>query len=71
MAETTETHRGRQFNQKMKPVIVLSYLRRNTDEDHVSSAKDIIDYLRNDCGITADRRSIYSDIAEITGCRAR
>ncbi len=65
MPEIINPHHGRQPNQKMKPFIVMQYLRRNTDEDHTCSSTDIIDYLKNECGITADRRSIYRDIAEI------
>lgn len=64
MAEK-ETHHGKRNNQKMKPFIVMKFLQRNTDENHSCSAKDIIDYLWNECGITADRRSIYRDIEEI------
>ena len=55
---------GRKFNQKMKPYLVYDFLLRNTDEDHVVDASDIIAYLK-DLGITAERRSIYSDIAEM------
>ena len=55
---------GRKFNQKMKPYLVYDFLLRNTDEDHVVDANDIIAYL-SELGITAERRSIYSDIAEM------
>ena len=65
MAEKKEAHHGKQPNQKMKPFIVMQYLQRNTDENHTCSSTDIIDYLNNECGISADRRSIYRDIAEI------
>ena len=65
MAEKKEAHHGKQPNQKMKPFIVMQYLQRNTDENHTCSPTDIIDYLNNECGISADRRSIYRDIAEI------
>ena len=50
---------------KLKPYAVLQYLMKYTDENHVAPAKDIVDYLENDCGIQAERRSIYKDIAEI------
>lgn len=35
----------------------------NSDENHSVSAGDIIDYLREECSIEAERRSIYRDIA--------
>lgn len=59
-----EAKHGRKFNQKMKPYLVYDFLLRNTDEDHVVDAGEIIAYL-SELGITAERRSIYSDIAEM------
>jgi hypothetical protein len=56
--------KGKRDNQKMKPYLVMEYLIKNTDESHYKSAADIIAYL-NDCGIEAERRSIYKDIEEI------
>ena len=55
---------GKKPNQKLKPYLVQQYLLRNTDEDHLVDAADIIAFLE-DCGITAERRSIYRDIEDI------
>lgn len=55
---------GKKPNQKLKPYLVLQILMEHTDEDHVLCADEIIDYL-SDLGIEAERRSIYTDIAEI------
>lgn len=55
---------GKKENQKMKPYLVYEYLKRNTDENHVASASEIIAYLQ-ECGIEAERRSIYRDIDDI------
>ena len=49
-------------NQKFKALYVAKYLQEYSDENHAVSATDIIDYLSEKCGITADRRSIYRDI---------
>lgn len=57
-------HRGKQPNQKLKPYIVLQYLLKYTDADHVASAFDIIAFLQ-ERGIDSDRRSIYNDVKEI------
>ena len=38
---------------------------RNTDENHAAPADAIVEYLRDDLGIDAERRSIYRDIEEI------
>ena len=56
---------GRQHNQKMKPYLVWQYLLKNTDKKHPKKADDVATYLEQDCGIYAERRSIYRDIEEI------
>ena len=65
MAGSKDTHNGRQANQKMKPYLVFQYLMRQSDESHVVHAHEIVSYLEEDCGTTAERRSIYRDIEEI------
>ena len=66
MSESKEekSTRGKQFNQKMKPYLVYDYLMRFTDVNHVATAADIVGYLQ-ECGIEAERRSIYKDIEAI------
>ena len=59
------SQKGRQANQKMKPYLVFQYLMRQSDESHVVHAHEIVSYLEEDCGIAAERRSIYRDIEEI------
>jgi len=59
-----EPRHGKQVNQKVKPYIVLQYLLRNTDEEHTQTATQIGAYLQ-ECGISAERRSVYRDIEEI------
>jgi len=56
---------GKQNNQKMKPYLVMQYLLKYSDENNVLSAYNIVDYLEEDCGINAERRSVYRDIDEI------
>ena len=48
-------------NQKLKILYLMDLLMRNTDEEHPMAMKDIINYLET-CGISAERKSIYSDI---------
>ena len=55
---------GKKPNQKLKPYVVLQYLLKYTDENHAVTAYDIISFLE-DCGISAERRSIYRDIEDI------
>lgn len=56
---------GKKPAQKLKPYVVLQYLLKNTDEDHPVKADYIVDYLKDECRIFAERRSIYKDIEEI------
>ena len=63
--EEKPAQHGKKPNQKLKPYVVLQYLLRYTDENNVATAFDIIGYLKEDCDIDAERRSIYRDIEEI------
>ena len=56
---------GKKPHQKLKPYLVLQYLMRETDENNVRTADDVVAYLEEDCGIFAERRSIYEDIKAI------
>ena len=51
----------RSFNQKLKPFYVMNYLLENTDEEHTVTVNQIITHLEAQ-GISAERKSIYSDI---------
>jgi len=62
--ERTPPQHGKKPNQKLKTYLVLQYLLKCTDEDHVASAYDIVNFLES-CGISAERRSIYRDIEDI------
>ena len=59
------SEQGRQHNQKLKAFLIYKYLLENSDSNHCFSAGDIADFLTNDIGISAERRSIYKDIDEI------
>ena len=56
---------GRKQNQKLKPYLVLQYLMRETDENNVRTADDVVAYLDEFYNISAERRSIYEDIKAI------
>ena len=64
MDDSFEPRRGKKPNQKLKPFLVQQFLLRNTDEDHVVKASEIVDFLEL-CGVDAERRSIYRDIEDI------
>ena len=57
---TKEGH-GKKTDQKMKPFLVYEYLMRNSDENHLVTVNEMVGYLQ-ECGISAERRSIYTDI---------
>lgn len=50
-------------NQKLKTLYVAKFFLENSDENHAVTANDILDYLKEECSIEAERRSIYRDIA--------
>ena len=55
---------ARQSNQKLKMLYLLEILRRETDEEHPLSLKQIIDLLAQK-GVTAERKSLYDDIEQL------
>jgi len=52
-------------NQKLKQLYLMKILMEQTDEDHPMIVKDLIDQLQL-YGITAERKSLYSDIERLT-----
>lgn len=54
---------GKRENQKYKALLMAKYLMEFTDENHSCTANELIDYLKYEHGIEAERRSIYRDIA--------
>lgn len=52
---------ARSSYQKLKLLYIMNYLLQNTDEDHPVTVNQIISYLESQ-GISAERKSIYSDI---------
>lgn len=48
-------------NQKLKLFYIKEYLERYSDEDHVVTVRELIEYLDRN-GISAERKSIYDDI---------
>ncbi len=49
-------------NQKLKALYIAKYLMEFSDENHAFTATDISQYLEDEHGITAERRSIYRDL---------
>lgn len=58
---------GKRENQKYKALLVAKYLMEFTDENHSCTVNELIDYLKYEHGIEAERRSIYRDIAALRG----
>ena len=52
---------ARSSYQKLKPLYIMNYLLQNTDEDHPVTVNQIISFLDSQ-GISAERKSIYSDV---------
>jgi predicted DNA-binding transcriptional regulator YafY len=49
------------YEQKLKPIYIMDYLLKNSDEQHPVTIKQIISYLESE-NIPAERKSVYSDI---------
>ncbi len=49
------------YEQKLKPIYIMDYLLRSSDENHPVTMKQIIAHLESH-GIPAERKSVYSDI---------
>ena len=52
---------ARSSYQKLKPLYVMNYLLQNSDEEHPVTVNQIIAHLESQ-GVSAERKSIYSDI---------
>ena len=63
--DDTKSKHGKKYHQKLKPYLVLQYLMHMSDVNNAVSASDLVDYLKTECRIFAERRSIYRDIEEI------
>lgn len=50
---------------RLRAYLVMQFFLRNADDQHPVSMQDILLYLNEDCGIVADRRTIYKDIEDI------
>ncbi len=52
-------------NQKLKILYILDYLQRNSHEDRLVTASELISMLDRQHRISCDRKTIYSDIAAL------
>ena len=52
-------------NQKLKLLYLLQILKEHTDEEHPIGMSEII-YRLGECGISAERKSVYDDIDSLT-----
>lgn len=52
-------------NQRLKPLYVMDYLLKNSDEEHPVTMKQILSYLESQ-GIPAERKSVYGDIEALS-----
>ena len=56
----------RSYDQKLKILYIRDYLEKNSHEDHPVGATELIEMLKNDYGITVERKTVYSDIKALT-----
>lgn len=51
---------GKSIDSKIRPLLTLSYLSENTDQDHPAGINEIISFLQSK-GIDVERRALYDD----------
>ena len=56
------------YIQKMRPLLILEYLQKNSHAGKLISTRELIDYLNQEKGISCDRKTIYSDIRALIEC---
>ena len=52
-------------NQKLKILYILDYLQKNSHENHLVRASDLIAMLDRQHNISCDRKTVYSDVAAL------
>ena len=65
MAQSLRGESGKSDYQRLRAYLVMQFFMKNADERHPVSMQDILLYLNEDCGISADRRAVYKDIDTI------
>ncbi len=65
MGQSLRGEPGKSNNQRLRSYLVMQYFMKNADERHPVSMQDILLYLNEDCGFSADRRAVYKDIEDI------
>ena len=56
------------YIQKMRPLLILDYLRKNSHPDKPVRTPELIAYLESSTGIGCDRKTVYSDIRALIEC---
>ena len=56
------------YIQKMRPLLILEYLQKNSHRDKPVPTPALIDYLESSIGLRCDRKTIYSDIKALIEC---
>ena len=56
------------YIQKMRPLLILDYLQKNSHSTKLVRTPELIAYLEDKVGIGCDRKTIYSDIRALIEC---
>ena len=56
------------YVQKMRPLLILEYLQKNSHRDKPVRTPELIAYLEESTGISCDRKTVYSDIRALIEC---
>ncbi len=56
------------YIQKMRPLLILEYLQKNSHSTRPVRTPELIAYLEESTGISCDRKTVYSDIRALIEC---
>ena len=56
------------YVQKMRPLLILEYLQKNSHRDKPVRTPELMAYLEDSTGISCDRKTVYSDIRALIEC---
>ena len=56
------------YIQKMRPLLILEYLQKNSSAGRPVRTPELITYLEEEKGISCDRKTVYSDIRALIEC---
>ena len=68
MKKTEVLFMAESYVQKMRPLLILEYLQKNSHCTKPVRTPELLAYLEETTGISCDRKTVYSDIRALIEC---